>query len=160
MSLVRSWLGVFMMTGLLHVAHVHTCTCTCCCIHVHIHVHVHVHVHVVACVTNLDVHVLCCCGPLPHTSLLAHVPQAHCVGRIWLLPTRTFPMGGTVVREGGYVRMLTGLWLPGATGWQGAFVPKPGPFSPRIEQYCIQGQSDPTVGRDAFPPRAVKSCAE
>ena len=61
-------------------------------------------------------------------------------------------MGGTVVRGGDYVRMLTGLWLLGAIGWQGAFV------STGITQYCIEGEL--TVGNSAFPNDAVNTCAE
>ena len=60
-------------------------------------------------------------------------------------------MGGSVVCRDGYVRMLTGFCLPGAIGWQQAF------DNTGITQYCLEGQ--PTVGDDAFPSGAVKSCS-
>ena len=48
------------------------------------------------------------------------------------------------------MRMLIGFCLPGAIGWQGAFADS------MIEWYCLEGE--PTLGDDAFPSDAVKSC--
>ena len=98
---------------------------------------------------------ICCAAAgiyLALRSCLAYVPQAQCVGRVRLLRMRTGPMGGSVVCRDGYVRMLIGLCLPGAIGWQVAFAES------GITEYCLEGQ--PIMPTNAFPSDAVDTCAD